>query len=165
MSRENKINRGRLVFGVLSFVASAVLAVLAQPLVRANPSAVEMIATVFSILAGFLIAVISIISNTVELRLRYWKQDYLNARAIKRRLYRQELTFYLYLLVLAAVFAVMLSGKLPDPARELVEVALLFLASWAFLLSFRLPRELTARQMEKLDEAIEKWHRNPPSAK
>jgi drug/metabolite transporter (DMT)-like permease len=152
-----KIAWGRIVWAAISAAGALVVAVCGQPFVSKYPAVVEFIATVFSILAGFLIAVISIVSDTVELRMQSWDQDYRHAQSIKSRLLRHELTFYLYLVVLALVAGAIFADELPERWRYWLELMLLFFATLAFLLSFRLPRVLSSQQMRRLDDRIADW--------
>lgn len=141
----------RVFRGAAYVAASAVMGWCWQPYFHGNSEALATIVTVFSILAGFLIAIISIVGDSALIGRGTWRRDHYVIEAIKRRLIRHKLTFHLYLLVLSLAFVIQL---LDIPAAALVwfERATLSVAIFAFLVSFSLPDQLLKEQIRKLEQ-------------
>ncbi|HEP1206597.1 TPA: hypothetical protein QEN11_06835 [Stenotrophomonas maltophilia] len=145
-----KIDKDRLRFGGLSLVLSGLVAWKFQPLIHGNTDALNTIVTVFSILAGFLVAVITIVGDGVLLGRASWRRDEQAISGVRKRLTRHKLMFQIYLLVLALVFAIQLHGKSAD-WMPWCERLMLFLASFAFLASLTLPGQIFQERIKKLE--------------
>lgn len=146
----DKLDKDRLRFGGLSFVLSGLVAWKFQPLIHGNTDALNTIVTVFSILAGFLVAVITIVGDGVMLGKVSWRRDEQAISGVKRRLTRHKLMFQVYLVVLALVFAIQLHGKSAD-WMPWCERLMLFLATFAFLASLTMPGQLFQERIKKLE--------------
>src|SRR5574337_1653524 len=85
-------------------VVSALAAWFLQPSYHNNANAIMVAATVFSVLAGFLIAVIAITADERSLRGHNWRQDVVYLELIRTDVRRHRNLFVLYLLVLLLVF-------------------------------------------------------------
>lgn len=142
-----------IVAAVVLFVA-ALAAWLGQPLVHDNDRAVDVVVTVFSILAGFLVAILSLVGEGVELR-GSWRLAELSRKRIERRLKRHQWLFFCYLVTLALIFVSTLVGGLAPSVVVWIERAYLFFAVLTFLLSLWLPWALARMQREKVDSVIE----------
>lgn len=125
-----------------------------QPKYHDNSNALSVLVTVFSILAGFLVAVMAIVGSERALKGRNWRQDTFYLLHVKQDLQRHSALFYLYLLVLALSFLASLNLGWPALIQVSVEGVLLFLACLAMLLSFSLPGQLTRRHVSDLEAAI-----------
>ncbi|MBH1548776.1 hypothetical protein I5U02_02185 [Stenotrophomonas maltophilia] len=145
-----KIDKDRLRFGGLSLVLSGLVAWKFQPLIHGNTDALNTIVTVFSILAGFLVAVITIVGDGVLLGRASWRRDEHAISGVRKRLTRHKLMFQIYLVVLALVFAIQLHGKSTD-WMPWCERLMLFLASFAFLASLTLPGQIFQERIKKLE--------------
>ncbi|MCU1073261.1 hypothetical protein JAK55_18975 [Stenotrophomonas maltophilia] len=145
-----KIDKDRLRFGGLSLVLSGLVAWKFQPLIHGNTDALNTIVTVFSILAGFLVAVITIVGDGVLLGRASWRRDEYAISGVRKRLTRHKLMFQIYLVVLALVFAIQLHGKSTD-WMPWCERLMLFLASFAFLASLTLPGQIFQERIKKLE--------------
>ncbi|MDT4863696.1 hypothetical protein FQZ97_984140 [compost metagenome] len=119
-----------------------------------NSNALTVLVTAFSILAGFLIAVMAIVGNERALRGRNWRQDTFYLVQVRRELKRHAALFYLYLTILAMAFLASLNLAWPRTIQVGVEGVLLFLACLAMLLSFSLPGQLTRRHIKDLEAVI-----------
>lgn len=151
---EAKISWGKvLAFGV-SVLAAGFFAWKFQSKYHGNANALTVLVTVFSILAGFLVAVMAIVGSDRALRGRTWKQDTFYLVQVKRELRRHAVLFYLYLLILALAFLASLDLAWPCIVQTSVEYFLLFLACLAMLLSFALPGQLTRRHISDLETVI-----------
>ncbi len=145
-----KLDLGRLRFGGLAFALSGLVAWKFQPLIHGNTDALNTIVTVFSILAGFLVAVITIVGDSVLLGKENWRRDDQSISIVKRRLTRHKIMFQIYLVVLALVFAIQLHGKSTD-WMPWCERVMLFLATFAFLASLTMPGQLLQERVKKLE--------------
>ena len=114
-----------------------------------------MIVTVFSILAGFLIAVITLIGDPKSLPLGTWRAARLASERTYSRLVRQQWLFYIYLLALVLIFVSMLAKKKFPAVNHVIEYAYLFFSNAAFIFSFRLPGTLMELQKERVEQEIE----------
>lgn len=127
-----------------------------QPMVSNNPNAVNTVVTIFSILAGFLIAVITFIAEPTLQQAKNWEELQLMKDTVRRKLFRQKVLFFLYLLTLGTAIAMFLTpAELTDILRWL-RTAFLSLATFVFLASFSLPGSLMKIQMERYEAALEK---------
>ncbi len=159
--------KGRIAYFSLSALAGLVAAIWGQPLIHGNSDATDIIVTVFSVLAGFLVGLIALTGDPTAVATRgSWRFTELNRQGVSRRLARNRWLFVLYLLVLALIFVASLM-KTVAYAESLVSIALswiervyLGLAVMAFLLSFRLPWTLTRMQIERYDKVLEQQRSN-----
>ena len=146
---------------VLLFSLAAGLSCVAgwygQPLVHGNAEASRIIVNVFSILAGVLITIMTLLGEPSLYRGRSWRADAVRRSNVYRRLVRQKLLFILYLITLALVFVSNLfKGEYSElPILRYIEIAYLSLACLAFILSLTLPARLTNLQLARFDEMVE----------
>lgn len=154
-----KDSKGKLSWRKIAYVAGC-LAVSVffgwhfQPRYHGNSNALSVLVTVFSILAGFLVAVMAIVGSERSLKGRNWRQDTFYLLQVRHELRKHSALFYLYLIVLAFSFLAALGLGWPKAVQVGVEITLLFLASLAMLLSFSLPSQLTKRHVSDLEAAI-----------
>jgi len=119
-----------------------------------NPDAVNTIVTIFSILAGFLIAVITFTSAPPPhgekdgMKIRHMQQH------IRPKLRRYELLFYAYLITLGIALTMYLVPQSWSETHKWIQIGFLSLATLVFLTSFTLPSLLINTQMERYDEAF-----------
>lgn len=138
-----------------AIVVSGAVGYLFQPMIVHNTDAVNTVVTIFSILAGFLIAVITLIAEPTLKQAKNWQELQLMKRTVQRKLFRHELLFFLYLITLGAALATFL---VPDEQVELLlwlERGFLSLATFVFLASFDLPGSLMKIQMERYEAEME----------
>lgn len=141
----------RVRFGVLAAILSVLVAYSGQPYLHEHPNALDTIVTVFSILAGFLVAIISIVGDSTTLGRASWRRDQHLLEGVRRRLMRHKLLFQLYLVILGFVFFLQLVG-INDELVIWYERAILFLASFAFLVSLALPEQLMSERLRKVEQ-------------
>lgn len=126
-----------------------------QPLIHGNDNAVNIIVTVFSVLAGFLVAIITIIGDPSSLPSGGWQRARLGSEVLYNRLTRHRLLFIMYLITLLFIFiASLVKGKI-EVLDILVERIFLFFAISAFTLSFQLPTSLMNLHKERIEHEIE----------
>ena len=126
-----------------------------QPWIHDNDRAINIIVTMFSILAGFLVAIMTIVGDPSSFGRRGWKSHELGQKAVFQRLARQKWLFGLYLITLGLIFVESLISKAYPIVGIWMERLYLGLSVTAFLISLRLPGVLMKIQMERHDEAIE----------
>lgn len=126
-----------------------------QPMVADNPNAVNTVVTIFSILAGFLIAVITFIAEPTLQQARTWDELQRMKATVHRKLVRQKLLFFFYLLTLGIALAMFLTPPSMLELLKWLQTAFLGLATFVFLASFSLPGSLMKIQMERYEAALE----------
>lgn len=145
----NKIKLA-ICLGLWGFLGS----LLGQPLIHGNQDAINLIVTVFSILSGFLIAVITLIGDPKSLPPGSWRIARLGSSLTYNRLIRQKWLFKSYLVTLFLIFvAIILKDKYPPITRGL-EYAFMYFATISCILSFRLPGALIELQQERIEHEI-----------
>ena len=118
-----------------------------------NEEATQVIVTVFSILAGFLIAVMSLLGNQSIIP-GSWRMSEASKKQIETKLVRHKWLFYIYLLTLAVIFvSTLIKDDLPI-CNLYFEKVYFGLATTAFLLSFRLPSSLMSVQMDRIEAVV-----------
>lgn len=141
--------------GLLAVALGVFAAYFGQPLVHGNDQAINIIVTVFSVLAGFLVAIIAIVGDPVLLPPGTWRAAEMERTKLNSRLIRHKWLFTLYLITLALIFiSLLLKDKAPVLAIWL-ERAFLFFGVFAFALSMALPGALIKVQRERIDAVIE----------
>ncbi len=157
---------------VLGFSIAAALSCAAgwygQPFVHGNAEASRIIVNVFSIMAGVLITIMTLLGEPGLYRGRSWRADAVRRSNVYRRLVRQKLLFILYLITLALVFVSMLLKNVQSSLWLLryVEMAYLSFACLAFILSLTLPGRLMSLQLARFDEMVEARRKsNRPTGK
>ncbi|MGB4114098.1 MAG: hypothetical protein WBK15_13775 [Yoonia sp.] len=145
----------RLLMLLAGVAISAFIGVRFQPMISNNSDAVNTVVTIFSILAGFLIAVITFIAEPTLKQAKNWDELQHMKATIRRRIFRQKILFFLYLLTLGVALAMYITPI--DQIKLLVCMQTLFLglATFVFLASFSLPSSLMRIQMERYEAALE----------
>ena len=136
-------------------MAAGLLAVGPLP-PEASGAAVNVLATVLSILTGFLIAIIAMLGDPRSLLAGNWRAASVHRREIKRALNRFSALFYIYLVAIGTAFVgSLVEGSVPEAAHRWVEHVALCLGAGALVLSFGLPSAVRREQMRRLDEEVE----------
>jgi hypothetical protein len=140
-------------------VSALALAPLLQPAYHGKSDAMTALVTVFTVLSGFMLAVIALAADGRNLRRRDWKQDTYFLREIRDRLARYRIMFHLYLVVPALAILAHIEPAWGKGVQSIAEGLVLFLAIFALLWSFRIPGEITSAYVKQLQQAI-KDHRD-----
>ena len=147
-----------LVYGLAVACISFVAAWHGYDFVKVKGEATDIIVTVFSILAGFIIAIMTLLGEQA-LPPGNWRIAELNRSSIIGRLTRQKWLFYTYLAVLCIIFVTaLLRGQeqlISAGWIALLERSYFGLSVFAFLMSFRLPAALLNIQLTRIDTIIE----------
>ncbi|TWD54558.1 hypothetical protein FB480_103470 [Agrobacterium vitis] len=142
-----------LIFGAISIGFGIAAAWFGQDLIHDNDDARDLIVTVFSILAGFLIAVMTLLGDQ-SLLPGSWRFAQLQRDNIRAKLIRQKWLFYFYLITLSLIFIRTLIGtRAPELASWLERVYFGFATS-SFIFSFLLPSTLMQVQSDRIDAVI-----------
>lgn len=138
-----------------TIVVSGAVGYLFQPMVAHNTNAVNTVVTIFSILAGFLIAVITLIAEPTLKQAKNWQELQLMKKTVQRKLFRQKLLFFLYLTTLGVALGTFLVPDTHAELRRWLETIFLGLATFVFLASFDLPGSLMKIQMERYEAEMD----------
>lgn len=149
-----RISRRKIGIAAVAVGLGAAASFLGQPLIHGNEQAINVIVTVFSILAGFLVAIIALVGDLALLPHGTWRLLELNRAQLARRLVRHKWLFFGYLLTLGSIFLSLLLGAEYPNLAVWLERAYLFLATFTFVLSMGLPWALTKLQEERIDALI-----------
>ena len=142
-----------LAYGAFALLLGITAGWLGQELIHSNDSARDVIVTVFSILAGFLIAVMTLLGDQSVLP-GSWRIASEKSKAIKAKLTRQKWLFYFYLITLSLIFIHTLIKVKHPMAAEWLERIYFGFATASFVLSFKLPSTLMAVQSDRIDAVI-----------
>ena len=152
------VDWGRLVFILVGIVPAAFLLWLGPALNdETTGTTLRILTTVFSILAGFLMAVITMLGDPRGVYTGSWRIASAHRRQIKNALQRFIMLFYAYLIVISAAFAATLLEEYAAGsicvlwARHIA----LSLGSATLVWSFSLPIVIFKTQMNRLDEEVE----------
>lgn len=150
-----KIDMKKVRIGILSLILAVIASYYCQPLIHNNDQAISLIITVFSILAGFLVAIIAITGDPALLPPGTWRAAEMERDNIHKRLIRHKWLFLLYLVTLCLIFMSLLLQKEYPQINIWVERIYLFFGVLAFALSLQLPSILTKIHRERIDCVIE----------
>ncbi|WP_051321687.1 hypothetical protein [Chrysiogenes arsenatis] len=145
----------KITFTAVSFALAIAASYYGQPLIHENSNAMNVIVTVFSVLAGFLVAIIALLGDPALLPPGTWRIAEAHRKTLSNRLARHKWMFVLYLITLACIFIALLIPATHYAIRIWVERVFLFFAVFAFILSLRLPGSLMRIQRERIDAVIE----------
>ncbi|MEO8644016.1 hypothetical protein [Pseudomonas sp.] len=127
-----------------------------QPLIHESDDARSMITDVFSILAGFLMTVLTLLIEPKPTA-KIWREAASKKTTFVNRIIRYKWLFMLYLIVLGMVFTANLLDKSKDYADALVWIERIYLAlaTLAFIISLTLPNQLMQLQVGRYNEMID----------
>ena len=155
LDRESQIDWARLLKLAGALLVSAFVGYQFQPMVSGNPDAVNTIVTIFSILAGFLIAVITFVAEPTSQQANSWDELQRMKSTIQHKLFRQKILFFLYLITLGLALAMYLTPQSNVMILNWLQGIFLGVGTFVFLASFSLPGSLMKLQMERYEAALE----------
>lgn len=144
----------RIAFVLSCLVIGLVGAYYTQPFVAKNPDLILIIVTVFTVFAGFLIAIITIIGDPILIPEGSWRKSEGGRRRMRQRLNLHIALFALYLATIGLLFiGVVLEKALDDHnvMRIWIERTYLCFGITSFLLTFGLPVALIEMQTNRYD--------------
>lgn len=149
------VSKNRIALIGIAAISGIAVGLYGQPLVHGNTEAVNIIVTTFSILAGFLVAIITILGDPGIMARASWRAGEVRRGEVYKRIVRQKWLFITYLLILGTALAASLLSKESPFVSIILEHVYLGLAVFAFILSLGLPATLMAIQLGRLEELIE----------
>lgn len=156
MTREIDIRK--VVTFIIIVVLSGIISYFVRPYIHGNEKAVDLIINVFSILAGFLVAIMTLFSDFSINNETNWREVSLQKQTIRVRAAKNKHLFYCYLMVLIFVFISILFAKSEETLHKNIvksaEYIYLYFASVALSYSLFLPNKIYQLQKEKLDNVI-----------
>lgn len=155
VTKDNRRDWWRLGKLAAAIGVSAGIGYVFQPMVANNTDAVNTVVTIFSILAGFLIAVITLIAEPTLKQAKNWQELQLMKKTVQRKLFRQKLLFFLYLITLGVALGTFLVPDAQAELRRWLETVFLGLATFVFLASFDLPGSLMKIQLERYEAEMD----------
>jgi hypothetical protein len=148
------------ILGILICISiGGVFAYYVQPYIGNNTDVVLIVATVFSVFAGFLIATIAIIGDPIMIHEGSWRIAEAGRDDMRGRLLWHISLLFVYLVTLALLFVgVVLEKALDshDRIKIFVEWGYLFFGITSFLFTFALPIALFRMQQARYDAEIER---------
>ncbi len=146
---------------VLCFAIGCLVSWRAAPFIFTNSDAVNIFVTVYTVFAGFLVAIIAILGDPSLLPPGSWRAAENHRDELENRLIRQTYLFSLYLATIALIFVGALLKDAPIDVvpiwvKEWITRAHLALGIAAFLLSLALPKMLMDLQRFRVNAEIEK---------
>lgn len=128
----------------------------------------DLIVNVFAILAGFLLAIMTLFNNMRFDEGANWRRLRIREILQDRRYGRHSLLFYSYMAVLICVFVVVLLSHSPDYKDGVVvlrlEYAYLFLACVSMFYSLLLPSKLIQIRKEAFEQLMNRKNPRFPDA-
>lgn len=152
----------RQIFMLLCLIVGAVSAYYVQPFASSNPDLVLAVVTVFTVFAGFLIAIITIVGDPIMIPKGSWRVPEGGRARMEQRLYIYITLFVLYLITVGLLFVgIVLEKALPVGSLWTVwfQRGYLFFGTTSFLLTFGLPKELLDMQRARHDAEIDRRRR------
>ncbi|MER8456287.1 hypothetical protein [Mesorhizobium sp. M0965] len=126
-----------------------------------NEAAIGIFVTVYTVLAGFLVAVITVLGDPSLLPSGSWKSAEGHRQAIEDRLIRHTWLFVLYLLTIGVIFVGTLLSKAPEAVvssdtKSIIAHIHLALGVTAFILTLGMPKMLMDVQRKRVDAEIDR---------
>jgi len=149
---------GRIAFGLAGVGLLVGLLYLGPPEKDTSDTALTILATALSILAGILLAIITMLGDPRSLYAGSWRVASAHRRQIRRALDRSAMLFCLYLIVIALAFgAMLLEAYVPSLVGvKWVKHAAVSAGGVALLWSFSLPWIIRRAQLARLDDEVER---------
>lgn len=153
---------GRWAFIAVSLLIAIAVGVRFGHMLAQSDAALQGIIDVFSILAGVLVAVMSIIGDPSMLLTGNWRLGQEHATEIQKKIARYAHLIFVYVLILIVVLiaTIIKDNKIAD--AEWFFQAVFAISTFGLLLSLPLPYTLMAIQKERMTEEIRR-RKNQPS--
>jgi len=147
-----------LIFAVCSCFAAGA-AYYGEPLVRHNTDAILILTTVFTVFAGFLVAIIVILGDPAMVPEGSWRVAETRRDGVEGRLIVHVWLFIAYLLAIGFLFAGVLvreSHTIPEILKVWIDRTYLFLGVLSFLMTFGLAKSMVSLQLARYDAEIKR---------
>jgi len=145
----------------ICFLLAAIGSYYGEPYVGDNSDAILILVTVFTVFAGFLVAIITILGDPSLIPQGSWRLAEGRREIIHNRLITHIALFVLYLIAIGLLFAGVIIKKAPSEhvslsVKEWIDRAYLFFGIASFLFTFGLPISLMRFQSDRVDAEIER---------
>ncbi len=154
----------RLVFLSICLLIGGFAAYYGQPYTKDNSDLITIMITVFTVFAGFLVAIVTVLGDPSLVPGDGWRSIESRREGLLDRLVLHSWLFVLYLVAIGFLFCGALIEKAPtavvtENVKLWIDRAYLFFGVSAFAMSFALPWALLTIQTSRLDEEIERRRR------
>jgi len=149
----------RLIAYSICAAVSAAGAYYAEPFVKENPDAILILTTVFTVFAGFLVAIITILGDPALIPEGSWRVAEGRRDKIESQLIAHVWLFVIYLLAIALLFAGVVVRKapaVPEDVKVWINRIYLFVGIFSFLLTFGLAKSLLVFQLSRVEAEIKR---------
>lgn len=148
----------RLLFIVICALIAAAAAYFCQPFMNGNAEAITIVITIFTVFAGFLIAIIAVLGDPALIPQGSWRIAEGRRNSIETKLFWHFWLFVLYLLTIGLLFvgALLKNTETLIAFRTWIERAYLFFGVFSFFLTFALPWSVMQMQKDRIDAEIER---------
>lgn len=153
-TKKRDTSYGRILYAVIGVAVSLLLAYFFSDRLKNGADIISYVATVFSILAGVVIAVVSILGEPSMIAESSWRKDFLAARETQRKIHRHTDLFVVYIILLATLFLFSLTDP-SDKIYRYTQFASFALICLSFWMSLSLPYSLKHIQKKRMDNAID----------
>ncbi len=137
-------------------VVSSVVAYKFPTALMSSTTALEAIIAVFSILAGVLVAVISIVGDPSMLLQGNWRLAFEDAKEVQKKISNYANLIAIYIIALLMVIVAIVLNDMKVSGLYWYYGAVTWLSVFGFMLSVPLPYSLMAIQAERMDAEIER---------
>lgn len=155
----SSIDFNKIKYALLISILSFILTIFIKPFIAGNSNAVNVIVTVFSIFAAFLIAFITLAGDPSYTPKGSWRIAFFHQEKILNIMTRYKWLFYLYLTILLLVFLSFLFGPDYPMVVNIIEYCYVFFSVLAFILSLNIPSSVIRMHQERIEEEIIKRRR------
>lgn len=152
----------RLLFILGCAIIGVAVAYYGQPYVNKNTDVILVIVNVFTVFAGFLIAIIAIIGDPIMIPEGSWRLAEGGREKMEQRLVSHIWLFVFYLVTIGLLFVGVILDKAlseHDIWKVWIERLYLFFGVSSFLYTFALPKVLMDMQRTRYDAEIERRRR------
>lgn len=117
--------------------------------------AISILATIFSILAGFIIVTLTMLSDPSQFTRAGWRKVSIFKKIAEHELSKQKTLFTGYIIALSAIFISFIVKEINDTLFGIVQFFYLWVAFICLYYSMFLPSTIIRIQLQKLDHIIE----------
>ncbi|MBS3648153.1 hypothetical protein KEU06_05870 [Pseudaminobacter sp. 19-2017] len=151
----------RALYIAFSFLCGCFVSIYWGEYVVGNEAAIGIFVTVYTVLAGFLVAVIAILGDPSLLPSGSWRSAEGHRQEIEDRLIRHTWLFVLYLVTIGVIFVGALLSKAPEDVvsscvKAIIAHIHLGLGVAAFILTLGMPKMLMDIQRKRVDAEIDR---------
>lgn len=144
----------RGIYIIVAFIGSIAVAYFWGSYLKNSDNAMNALINVFAILAGVLVAVISIVGDPSMLLPGNWRVAHVHAEQMQNKIANFSHLFFVYIVaLLLLVLGMVLKDAKAEGANSLFAV-MTFFSAFGILLSIPLPYSLMSLQKERMKEEI-----------